>query len=209
MNKEITSATVIGAGPLGSAVVEALKKSGKPVQLLGRELEKATSAVAGVDSGKLGDDITGDVVVLAVPYPAIDDVLAAYPGGFEGKIVIDPTNPIDFGTFESTVAEAGSSSARETSEKLPKASVVKAFNTNFAATLASGDVKGNKTTVIIAGDDDEAKESLTKFLEEASLRVKNAGGLSKACQLECFGALQINLAATEQISWTGGFAVIE
>lgn len=208
MSKTISSTTVIGAGALGSAVAEALKRSGKPVQLLDRNLEKATGAVAGVEAGTLGDKITGDVVVLAVPYTAIDDVLAAYPDGFEGKTVVDPTNPIDFGTFDSVV-KAGSSSAQETAEKLPKASVVKAFNTNFAATLASGKVGDAKTTVILASDDEEAKASLTELLEAAGLVVKNAGGLAKAPQLEAFGALQINLAAAEQVAWTNGFAVIE
>ncbi len=208
MSKTISSTTVIGAGALGSAVAEALKRSGKPVQLLDRNLEKATGAVAGVEAGTLGDKITGDVVVLAVPYTAIDDVLAAYPDGFEGKTIVDPTNPIDFGTFDSVV-KAGSSSAQETAEKLPKASVVKAFNTNFAATLASGKVGDAKTTVILASDDEEAKASLTELLEAAGLVVKNAGGLAKAPQLEAFGALQINLAATEQVAWTNGFAVIE
>lgn len=199
MSKTISSTTVIGAGALGSAVAEALKRSGKPVQLLDRNLEKATGAVAGVEAGTLGDKITGDVVVLVVPYTAIDDVLAAYPDGFEGKTVVDPTNPIDFGTFDSVV-KAGSSSAQETAEKLPKASVVKAFNTNFAATLASGKVGDAKTTVILASDDEEAKASLTELLEAAGLVVKNAGGLAKAPQLEAFGALQINLAAAEQVA---------
>lgn len=208
MSKTISSTTVIGAGALGSGVAEALKRSGKPVQLLDRNLEKATEAVADVKVGTIGDEVTGDVVVLAVPYTAIDEVLASYDDGFEGKIVIDVANTIDFATFESAL-EPGVSSAQLTAEKLPKATVLKAFNTNFAATLASGKVGENTTTVTLAGDDADAKASLRELLESASLRVKDAGGLSKAPQLEGFGALQINLAATEQIAWTGGFAVIE
>ena len=208
MSKEITSVTVIGVGTLGLGVAEALKRSGKEVQLLGRDLEKATKAVADVKPGVIGDEITGDVVVLAVPYTAIDDIIASYPDGFEGKIVVDPTNPIDFATFD-TVVEAGSSSAQETAKKLPKATVLKAFNTNFAGTLNKGTVGPVKTTVIIAGDDEDAKASLTELLEVADLNVKNAGGLAKAAQLEALAALQINLAATEQISWNNGFAVVE
>jgi len=55
--------------------------------------------------------VTGDVVVLAVPHPALDGILAAYGEQFAGKVVVDITNPVNFETFDSLVVPADSSAA--------------------------------------------------------------------------------------------------
>lgn len=55
--------------------------------------------------------MTGDVVVLAVPHPALDGILAAYGEQFAGKVVVDITNPVNFETFDSLVVPADSSAA--------------------------------------------------------------------------------------------------
>jgi len=85
--------------------------------------------------------------------------------------------------------------------------VLKAFNTNFAGTLASGTVGGSMpTTVLIAGDDASAKAQLSAIVTDGGLRAIDAGSLSRARELEALGFLQLTLAAGEKISWTGGFA---
>ena len=103
---------------------------------------------------------TGDIVVLAVPYPAIATSLAAGGDSLAGKIVVDITNPLNFETFDSLVVPADSSAAAEIAAALPDSRVLKAFNTTFAATLASGQVGSLPTTVLIAGDDADAKSLL-------------------------------------------------
>lgn len=84
---------------------------------------------------------------------------------------------------------------------------MKAFNTNFAATLVSGELGGGPTVVQLAGDDDAAKKLLADVLTAAGLTVADAGALKRARELEALGFLQMVLAVREQISWTGGFAV--
>ncbi|OJX65753.1 MAG: diguanylate cyclase [Micrococcales bacterium 73-13] len=201
------SVTVIGAGNIGSAVAGIALKAGAAVQVLTRDPEQAAS-IAGATPGAVGDAITGDIVLLALPYGALDDVLAAYPDGFAGRIVVDPTNPVDFGTLDSLLP-AGSSAAAQLAERLPRAKVLKAFNTNFSATLASGVTGGAPTAVLIAGDDAEAKQALSALLAAAGLRGLDAGPLKRAHELEGAGALQIGLAVTGQTPWDGGFAVVE
>jgi predicted dinucleotide-binding enzyme len=85
--------------------------------------------------------------------------------------------------------------------------VLKAFNTTFAATLAAGKVGDLPTTVLIAGDDTDAKNTLAEVVTAGGLRAIDAGSLRRARELEAIGFLQISLAAAEKISWTGGFAV--
>ena len=76
------------------------------------------------------------------------------------------------------------------------------------ATLATKKVAGqHQTTVLLASDDQEAKKIVTEALAGSDLAVLDAGSLKRARELEAMGFLQISLAATEKISWTGGFGV--
>ena len=204
--------TIIGTGNMGKALTTRAVAGGHRVTLLGTEPEKAQAAAdeasADVNAGTVGDPITGDVVVLAVWYPAVADVLARYGDQLDGKVVVDITNPVNAETFDSLAVPAGSSAAAEIAAALPQARVLKAFNTTFATTLASGSVGDLPTTVLIAGDDDEAKSLLADVITAGGLRAIDAGSLRRAAELEGLGFLQITLAATEKIPWTGGFGIV-
>ena len=105
------------------------------------------------------------------------------------------------------VVPADSSATAEIAAALPDARVLKAFNTTFAGTLSSGQVGELPTTVLIAGDDSQAKSDLAGVITSGGVRAIDAGGLKRARELEALGFLQLTLAATEKGSWTGGFAV--
>ena len=64
-----------------------------------------------------------------------------------------------------------------------------------------------RTTVLIAGDDADAKAALAAVVDAGGLRAVDAGSLKRAHELEAFGFLQLTLAAAEQTSWTGGFGL--
>ena len=78
--------------------------------------------------------------------------------------------------------------------------MLKAFNTNFAGTLAAGTVGDLPTTVLIAGDDADAKSLLAGIVTSGGLKAIDAGSLSRARELEALGFLQITLAAGEKVS---------
>jgi NADPH-dependent F420 reductase len=186
--------SIIGTGNMGQAIAGVLTAGGNTVDLLGHD-----------DADK---PATGDVVVLAVPYPAVADVLAQRGEQLSGKVVVDITNPLNFQTFDALVVPADSSAAAEIAAALPQSRVVKAFNTTFAATLASGAVGEVPTTVLIAGDDADAKSLVADLVTSGGLRAIDAGSLQRARELEALGFLQITLAAAEKVAWTGGFAVV-
>jgi predicted dinucleotide-binding enzyme len=185
--------SVIGTGNMGQVIAGLAAKGGNTVE--------------SVNSSDTAKPVTGDVIVLAVPYGSVADVIAQRGDQLAGKIVVDITNPVDFATFDGLTVPAGSSAAAEIAAKLPHSTVLKAFNTNFGATLGSGSVGSETTTVLIAGDDADAKALLTGIVAAAGLKAVDAGGLKRARELEALGFLQITLAAGEKISWTGGFAV--
>ena len=86
--------------------------------------------------------------------------------------------------------------------------MLKAFNTTFAGTLAAGTVGSLTTTVLIAGDDADAKSLLAGIVTSGGLKAVDAGSLARARELEALGFLQITLAANEKVSWTGGFGMV-
>ncbi|KAB8291510.1 NADPH-dependent F420 reductase [Bifidobacterium avesanii] len=205
----MSNVTVFGAGNIGSAVAGIAVKAGANVQVIDRDADKA-AGVPGAVAGKFGEaSVTGDIVVLALPYPAYADVVAAYGEQFAGKVVVDPSNPIDFATFDLALPEGVGSAAEELAAKLPDSKVVKAFNTTFAATLASGVNDGAPTVVQVAADADDAKAAVRGLIEQGGLKTVDAGPLKRAQYLEGMGALQIILGVTEQTPWTGGYKVVK
>jgi 8-hydroxy-5-deazaflavin:NADPH oxidoreductase len=134
-------------------------------------------------------------------------VIAKRADQLAGKVVVDISNPLNFETFDSLTVPADGSAAAEIAAALPQSRLLKAFNTNFAATLTAGAVGPLPTTVLIAGDDADAKALLAGVVSAGGLRAIDAGALSRARELEAIGFLQLTLAVGEKISWTGGFGV--
>jgi 8-hydroxy-5-deazaflavin:NADPH oxidoreductase len=188
----MTTISIIGTGNMGKAIGAIAEAGHHQVQYVGRA----------------ATDLTGDVVVLAVPYPAVAELIETYRGQLAGKVVVDITNPLDFSTFDRLTVPDGSSAAEVIAAALPESAVVKAFNTTFAATLAAKSVGGHPTTVLIAGDSGSAKKTVADVATGGGLQAVDAGALKRAHELEAIGFLQITLAAKETIAWTGGLAVV-
>jgi hypothetical protein len=207
----MTAISIIGTGGMGSAIAAIAAKAGAEVQVLARDLDKARELAAqtGATAATVGDALTGELVVLAVSFSVVDEIVTAYGAQLDGRIIVDLTNPVDFATFDGLVVPADSSAAAIIASKTPGAKVVKAFNTTFAATLAAGVVGEITTTVLVAGDDDGAKGAVIELVRAAGLEAVDAGALTRARELEALGFLQITLAAREQIGWAGGFALVE
>lgn len=190
----MTSFTIFGKGNMGSAIAGVVAAGG--------------ASVEHIDSSSTGAAVNGDIVVLAVPYPALKDIVSQYGVQLAGKIVVDITNPLNFETFDSLVVDSDTSAAAELASALPSAKVLKAFNTNFAATLGSKNIGQNQTTVLIAGDDTDAKNTLSAAVKAGGVDAVDAGSLARARELEALGFLQLTLAAGEKIQWTSGFALV-
>jgi len=189
----MSTVNIFGKGNMGQAIAGLAEKAGHTVEFF--------------DTTDADKAVTGDIVVLAVPHAAVADIVAQRADQLAGKVVVDITNPIDFATFSLSVP-ADSSSAAQIAEAVPTARVLKAFNTTFGPTLATGTVGGEQTTtVLIAGDDADAKAQLAELVTAAGLKTADAGPLARAREMEAFALLQIGLAATEQTSWAAGFAL--
>jgi predicted dinucleotide-binding enzyme len=186
--------TIIGTGNMARGIATRALAGGHAVRLLGREPGKADALArelsGEVRTGTVGDPLDADVVVLAVWYHVLDDVLGTYGDELDGKVVVDITNPVDPETFQPLTVEAGSA-AQEIAGKAPAAKVVKAFNTTFAGTLVEGEVGGRPLNVLIASDDDDAKNAVRQIAEDGGLKAIDVGPLALARQIEAVGYLHM------------------
>jgi predicted dinucleotide-binding enzyme len=193
--------TIIGTGNMARGIGARLIAGGHRVTVLGKEPGAAEAVVkelggdGAAQAGRSGEPITDDVVVLAVYYPDAKAAVEQYGGGLSGKVLIDITNPVNE-TVDGLVTPPDGSAAQELAASAPGARVVKAFNTTFAGTLIDGQVAGQPLDVFLAGDDEEAKASVSKLVEDGGLRPIDAGPLRRARELEAAGLVHMSAQNT-------------
>ncbi len=209
----MTSVSIFGRGKMGSAIADIARRAGASVQVVRHnatsDLSKAVEEHVDIAYANFGDDLTGDIVVLAVPYGAHANIVERYKDRLRGKVVIDISNAMDFSTYERPRILQGTSAALELAKQLPAGThVLKAFNVNLADTLRTGTNGTTTTAVLFAGDDAEGKIALTNLLEAAGLRAVDAGPLQRSRELEAMGYLQITLAASGKTEFESGFTLL-
>lgn len=206
--------TIIGSGNMAKGIGTRLVAGGHKVTIHAKEEDKGTALVAHLnDSGVSGEAVAAplgsncdEIVVLATPYTEVENIGAAY-NGFEGKVVIDITNPVDFQTFQ-LIPEAGTSGAQEISQLIPKAILVKAFNTTLAGALEAGSIDGKQLDVLIAGDDVDAKNKVSELVKSSDMRPIDVGPLSEARHLEGFGLIQMKIQDQIGTNWMSALKFI-
>lgn len=176
---------VIGAGRVGSAlgrrwsaldheVVYGVREPGSPRWA---ELGAASLPQAAVDGA--------DVVLVALPWSAVDEVLTGLR--VHDAVVLDATNPRG-------ALDADGSGGEHVARVLGSSRVVKAFNTTGAANMADPGYPGATPMMAIAGDDQRAKEIAATLADELGLDPVDAGPLRAARELEHLADLWISLA---------------
>jgi 8-hydroxy-5-deazaflavin:NADPH oxidoreductase len=202
--------TIIGAGNMGRAIgtraiaggneVEVLDRNPEDARGLAEELGAAASAI-GAD-----DPFGGEVVVIALYYPGTLEAVQQYRDRLRGKVVVEISNPVDTQTWDRLATGPDASAAEEAAKLLQQDTpVVKAFNTTFANTLVAGEVAGQQLDVLIAGDDEGAKQKVAQLAEAGGLRPIDVGQLERARQLEQLGLL--NIVLQEPQGWGYASAV--
>ena len=207
--------TIIGAGNMGRGIGHVLMRGGHSATIvdtdrgqaeqLAEELRGAAEGGATAEPAAPGAELRGEAVILAVYYPGDLEIARDLGEKLAGKVVVDISNPLNQ-TFDDLATAPGSSAAEEVAASAPAgARVVKAFNTTFAPTLVEGQVAGQPLDVLIAGDDEEAKETVAQLARDGGLRAIDVGALKRARQLEGLGllgiALQQPLGLNFQSAW--------
>ncbi|MEV1201012.1 NADPH-dependent F420 reductase [Microbispora rosea] len=186
--------SIVGVGGMARALGARVVAGGNDVEIIGRDISKAKEMAAALGGGAtavtFGTAPAGDIVILAVPNASAVPVVTQYGDALAGKVIIDLTNPVN-ADATGLVTPDGASAAQAIADAAPaSARVVKAFNTVFGHTL----VPGRSLDVLFAGDDAQAKATVSAFIESLGLRPLDAGGLEMAHWLEGLGLLMISLA---------------
>ena len=190
--------TIIGTGNMARGVGARLVAGGHELTVLGKETDAAEAVVedlraeGSAKAGRSGEAIADDVVVLAVYYPDAQAAVQQYGDGLSGKVLVDITNPVNE-TYDALVTPPDSSAAQELAASASGARVVKAFNTTFANTLNEGRVADQPLDVFLAGDDEDAKATVSRLVEDGGLRPIDAGPLKRARELEAAGLLYMSV----------------
>ena len=187
--------SIVGTGHVGSALAEGLRRVGYQPQTAGHDPEAMKAAVRGAE-----------IVILAVPWLSLDDVLGVIRGDLATRIVVDVTNPL---TQDRQLALGFSTSgAEELQKKLPHSKVVKAFNTVFAQAMSSGKAQGQPLTTFVAGDDGEAKSKILLLASSIGFEAIDAGPLRQARLLEPLSYLNIQLGHGQGFGTDSGFRFV-
>jgi predicted dinucleotide-binding enzyme len=147
-----------------------------------------------------------EIVLLAVPFGAIDDVVADVGEALARKIVIDATNALD--AKMNLAVGFTTSGAEELQGKLPQSRVVKAFNTVFAQHMDTGRLGDQSLTAFVAGDDAEAKTTVLALACDIGFDAVDAGPLRNARLLEPLAFLNIQLGYVLGMGTQLGFKLL-
>ena len=198
---------IIGAGNVGAALSAAAVKAGHTVTISAAHPEKAADVAAATGAHAAASNTAAvdgaELVVLAVPAPAVPAIAAELAGVLNGTPVVDTANPLN-ATFDGLDIE-GISFAHDVQALLPGAPVVKALNTVFAGRYAAPSENGQPLDAFIAGDDAQAKATVATFAESLGLRPIDVGDLRKARSLEEMAFLNITLNAGNGWVWQTGW----
>ena len=195
--QRIETISIIGAGGMAAAIGVLAVKAGHNVEVTNRDSAKAQALAErlgpAATTGTFGAAPAGGIVILALPYPAVLDVVKQYGNALAGKLLVDITNPVA-PDFTSLVTPADSFGAREIALAAPAdALLVKAFNTQFSHVLARGAADGRPLDVFLAGDEASAKARVSAFVDSLGLRALDVGLLPMARALEHMCLLSLGL----------------
>lgn len=206
--------SIIGSGSMAAAIGGLAAKAGYTVEVMSRDAAKARALAgqvgAGATTGTFGAVPAGDIVILAVPYAVVLDVVKHYGEELAGKLLVDITNPIN-SDLTGFLTPEDSFGAQEIANTAPAdAHIVKAFNTLFSHVLAAGPVEGHPLDVFIAGDDAQAKARVSAFIESLGMRPMDTGQLPMARTLEyaCMLTLGLLAHAVKHTNFTLGVSLL-
>lgn len=218
MQAKKTIAIIGATGNMGSAIAKSLAKGNYRLLLFTenknklKELEKQIKSVyENADVEAIACSYTAsweaDIIIAAIPYAAEKEIADKIREVANQKIVISIANPLN-DTYDGLLTPPDTSAAEELQKLLPHSKIIKAFNTTFAADFSQPVIDGKRADAFIAGDDDEALETVTALVKTAGFNPIIAGELSVSRTLENMQLLLIRLGMKYNYNWLAGWKIL-
>src|SRR5947209_10480584 len=205
---------VLGSGDVGKSLARGFAKLGHEVTIGSRSPEKLNDfarETAGVSAGTFEETARfGDLLALATLGTATEEAIRlAGPSNFDGKVVIDATNPLDFsGGMPPKLFVGHTDSLGERVQRwAPGARVVKAFNTVGNAYFVNPDFPGGPPDMFIAGNDADAKKIVSQICKHWGWGVIDIGGIDGSRHLEPMCVVWVVHGALSG-SWSHAFKML-
>lgn len=183
---------IIGAGNIGTALAGHFARTGVDVGLaasrgvdaIREAAERIGPQVMPVD---VADALDADVVILAVPFEAVRELVGRV-ADWRGRIIVDATNAIDYTDF-SPADLGGTASSDLVGEWAAGARVVKAFGHTWAKVLARepGDGSGGRRVLFVSGNHDKANVAVTQLISTFGFEPVDLGRNADGGLLQQFG----------------------
>jgi hypothetical protein len=184
--------TILGAGNIGLAAGTRWTQAGHEVVFGVRDpqSQKAWNALnIGARVMSFQDALAdAQIVMMALPFGVVDEVIKSIDVDWEGKIIIDATNPISAST------EPFKSAAEAIAAWTSNGDVVKAFNTTGVMNMQNPQYNGKAIETFICGDEADSKKVVKQLAEDLGFRVVDVGGIENAVLLENLAKLWVTMA---------------
>jgi NADPH-dependent F420 reductase len=218
MKTKQTIAVIGATGNMGAAISKSLAKGNYRLLLCSDDKGKVQTIMNDIRNSHPAADVEAvgcseqasweaDIVIAAVPYQAEKEVAEKIKEVANQKIVISIANPLNE-TYNSLVTAPNTSAAEELQKLLPNSKVVKAFNTTFAADFATPVIDGKQVDAFVAGNDEEAVNTVTELVTTAGFNPIVAGELSVSRTLENMQLFLIQLGMKYNYNWLAGWKIL-
>lgn len=198
MTTNKSKVAVIGLGSIGKIVASNLVKGNREVLVASQKLEDAKAFAQQLGSlAKAVEVVTAikeaDIIVMSVWFSTIKELLEKYAIELQGKIIVDPSNPIapdGNGGFKKIIG-ADDSAGQIIAGLLPKkAKLAKALGTLGAGSLASAAYgKPEESVLFYATDDKSINPKIEELIRDNGFAPVRVGGIDQSIRIEVFGNL--------------------
>jgi len=211
--------SIIGStGNMGSAIAKSLAKGNYRLLLSAGKKHKADLLARQILAANPSAEVEAidcsynacweaDIIIVATPFESESAVAHKIREVANQKIVISIANPLNE-TYDGLLTAPGTSAAEELQKLLPNSKVIKAFNTTFAADFSQPVIDGQLADAFIAGDDDEALDTVSEIVETAGFNPVIAGPLSISRTLESMQLFLIQLNMRNNYNWLAGWKIL-
>ena len=189
---------IIGLGNIGKTLAQNFVKGNRPIIIASRKLEDAKALAKELGTLATATEIreaikNADIVVLSVWFNTIQELFEQYKTEFQGKIIIDPSNPIapdENGGFKKIIGEKQSAGQLNAAILPMGAKLVKAFGTLGAASLASTAFQVPEQSVLFyATSDTTIDNDMEQLIKDNGFDAVKVGSLEQSIRIEVFGDL--------------------
>ena len=203
---------------MGSAIAKSLAKGNYRLLLKSNKQDELDKLVKEIKDVTPTAEVEGmacpkeasweaDIIIPAVPYQAQEEVAQKIREVANQKIVISIANPLNE-TYTGLSTHSDTSAAEELQKLLPHSKVIKAFNTTFAADFVSPIINGQRADAFIAGNNEEALQTVSELVSTAGFNPIVSGDLSISRSLESMQMHLIQLSMKYNYNWLAGWKIL-